>query len=145
MKIRTNKFGYVTDYCTVGDMDNSIAVNTKSVIDLDRYFNYQFDGANFILNPVPKNKPTDMAKAMYDGEKWVEVGTPDEIQNKAMEIYKEELSLVNLAYAEMICGVISEVQFDEIKNYVANINPLNTKKISDITRPSLLSKYVTKK
>ncbi|MHA4986973.1 DUF2977 domain-containing protein [Cetobacterium somerae] len=96
MKIKLNKYNYITGYSTVGDIENGIELKIK--VDLNNILNYQFINGELVYNPIPE-KPLGVTLE-YDGTSWIETASLEE----QIEYYKnliiektKEIELIKLA------------------------------------------------
>lgn len=93
MKIKINKYNYITAYCEVGDIDNSIELNFVKNLDIENIFDYQYIDNKFIKNPIPKIKPLYMIKPIYNGSDFIEETSIEDCitfyEKKILEISKE--------------------------------------------------------
>lgn len=79
MFIKVNKYGYITSYCTIGSMENSIEIDNIDENILNDIYNYQYIDNELIYNPIPENKQSGI-NMEYDGKQWVEQATDEELK-----------------------------------------------------------------
>lgn len=84
-------------------------------------------------------------KFTYDGTMNTIIDTSFEIDfGKEKTFYFSELNLSTKAHVEYIVGILSEDEFEEIKQYLQEINPFkkNTKNLKkSVKRPEILDRY----
>ncbi|MGL5100398.1 MAG: hypothetical protein ACRC6B_10300 [Fusobacteriaceae bacterium] len=81
----------------------------------------------------------------YDQLKWIETATDEELieakRSKDIRFYNQELKLANRAMTELACMIISETEFDSVKNYMRAIDPYIGTKLTIPSRPSVFDRY----
>lgn len=104
--------------------------------------------------PISEN----LVKPIFDKEtlQWVESATMDEIithEEKEKEIfYNGELGLATKAHTEYDMGMISDTEYNEVKDYINAINPYKMKSVRafsflalpTVKRPALFERYENK-
>lgn len=147
MKIKINKYGYITAFATIGDLDDSIDVDFDKRINHENYYNFQFVENSLKYNPIPYDEKPEGCKIEYTGDKWIETATQEECEGykfiEDVKFYNKELEFASKANIELACGIITEDVFEEVKTYMKSIDPYaGTKTIPEVKRPEIFKKYL---
>lgn len=83
----------------------------------------------------------------YRTVEWEETATPEEIEENVwreeVKFYNEELEFASKANVELVCGIITEDIFEEVKTYMKSIDPYaGIKTIPEVKRPEIFKKYL---
>lgn len=91
--------------------------------------------------------PAGLFKPKWVSPKWVEGSTDEEIEEhnfkEFVRFYNEELEFASKATAELACEIISQDDFESVKEYMRAIDPYkqSMKAFSLPTRPLIFDKY----
>lgn len=79
----------------------------------------------------------------YEKMEWTETATEEDFFKQKVVFYNKELEFASKASVELVCGIITEDVFEEVKDYMKSIDPYaEIKTIPEVKRPEIFKKYL---